>query len=205
MFAGIVTEKGQVSALQAHAGGLRLEVESSLFQSNAELELGESICISGVCMTVVDWSAPKASFDVSSETVRKTTLAALEVGTEVNLERSLCLGDRIDGHLVFGHVDQAVECVSVQHEGETSRIRFKLPEALKPLLAQKGSIAIDGVSLTVGEVEGDAFWVYVIPHTLKVTTLEAVQKGTKVNLEVDLLARYIARQFEVAGRALWEN
>jgi riboflavin synthase len=180
VFTGIVQAVGsivRVQPLEIDAGALDL----------SDVRVGDSICVQGVCLTVTATTRSGFTADVSEETLRVT--AGLDRPGEVNLEKSLALGERLGGHLVTGHVDGVGELV--QKTGTV--YRFRVPAALKKYVAQKGSICVDGVSLTVNRVEGDEFEVNLIPHTLEVTTLRRLEKGVKVNLEVDLIARYVER------------
>ena len=180
MFTGIVQAVGRivrVQPLEIESGGLDL----------SDAAVGDSICVQGVCLTVTARTARGFTADVSSETLRVT--AGLDRPGPVNLEKSLALGERLGGHLVSGHVDGVGELV--QHEG--SVYTFRVPQELARYVARKGSITIDGVSLTVNRVEGALFEVFLIPHTLEVTTLSRLEPGSRVNLEVDLIARYVER------------
>lgn len=195
MFTGIVTAVGEIEAAERRDGLLRLTVTAPY--DAAGVDLGASICHDGCCLTVVEKTARASGMayvvEVAAESLALTTLGGLGVGDRMNLERSLKLGDELGGHLVSGHVDGLGEVASVTADGEGWRVRIKAPTALAPLIAQKGSIAINGVSLTVNEVEGDTFGVLIIPHTWQVTTLSRLKPGARVNLEVDMLARYVAR------------
>jgi riboflavin synthase len=158
--------------------------------------MGASIACSGVCMTVVDKGTGKDSWfavTASGETLSKTTIAGWKTGDPVNLERPMRVGDEFGGHIVSGHVDGAAEVRHMTPEGESTRFTFEAPAALAKFIAPKGSIALDGVSLTVNEVDGTRFGVNIIPHTAKVTTFGKLKPGSKVNLEIDLMARYVAR------------
>lgn len=190
MFTGIITHLGRVRAFEER-GDWRLVVRVPFDPASAKL--GASVACSGVCLTVVGYEADALAFDVSAETVSKTTLGRWREGGAVNLERSLKLGDELGGHLVYGHVDGLARLVERRPEGASTRFVFEAPEALAGLIAPKGSIALDGVSLTVNEVEGRRFGVNVIPHTLAVTTLGERQPGDELNAEADMLARYVAR------------
>ncbi len=159
----------------------------------AGVEIGASIACSGACLTVVGTSDGAFAADVSAETLSKTTLGDWREGTAINLERPLKMGDELGGHLVTGHIDGTAEVLERRAEGDSWRFRFRVPAALAPFIAAKGSVALDGVSLTVNEVEGDAFGVNIIPHTASVTSFGGLQQGQRVNLEIDLMARYVAR------------
>ena len=185
MFTGIVQAVGKivrVSPLEVECGALEL----------SDVTVGDSICVQGVCLTVTGKSAGRFRADVSQETLRVTT--GLDRPGEVNLEKALALGERLGGHLVTGHVDGVGEVSAV----EGGVVRFRAPAALARFIAAKGSICVDGVSLTVNGVDGEAFEVNLIPHTLEVTTLQRLAPGVRVNLEVDLVARYIARYLEAS-------
>src|SRR5688572_26941850 len=180
MFTGIVQAVGTIVKLQP------LEIDAGRLDLS-DVRVGDSICVQGVCLTVTATTGRGFTADVSGETLRVT--AGLDRPGPVNLEKSLALGDKLGGHLVSGHVDGVGELL----EKIGTRYRFRLPSSLQKYVAMKGSICIDGVSLTVNQVEGDTFEVNLIPHTLQVTTLGRLEKGTKVNLEVDLIARYVER------------
>src|SRR5215813_9712487 len=190
MFTGIVEAMGGVGAVQGNRGGRRLTVMVPN-EPAWQLALGESVAVSGVCLTVVD-SAPGAlSFDLAEETLSVTTLGELRAGAPVNLERPLRLDGRLGGHLVLGHVDGVGRVTKVHPEGEGTRVDVEVPRGLRPLLIPKGSVAVDGVSLTVAGLEEDAFSVALIPHTLAVTTLGRRRRGDKVNLEMDVIGKYV--------------
>jgi riboflavin synthase len=194
MFTGIVTDMGEVLALEQR-GDLRARIGTAY--DVAGIDIGASVCCDGVCLTVVakgkanarDWM----DFEISAETLSKTNLGRWAVGKPVNLERSLKVGDELGGHIVSGHVDGLAEVVGLHPEGDSLRLRFRAPEALAPYIASKGSVALNGTSLTVNEVEGLEFGVNLIPHTRAVTTWGQVALGDQVNLEVDTMARYVAR------------
>ena len=193
MFTGIVTDVGKVRRVEKR--GDTHVVIATQYDVGA-IDIGASIACSGICLTVTDkgrgddrWFAVSAS----AETVAKTTIAGWKVGQTVNLERPLRLGDELGGHIVAGHVDGVAEVTRISAEGESKRIVFAAPKDLLRFIAPKGSVALDGVSLTVNEVERGGFGVNIISHTLKVTTFGGARKGSKLNLEVDLLARYVAR------------
>ncbi|MEO8901920.1 MAG: riboflavin synthase [Polyangiaceae bacterium] len=197
MFTGLVELKGVLARRSRRGPGYRLTVESGL----GSLVLGESISVSGACLTVVSSDARGFDADVSLETAQKTTLGALPIGAAVNLERSLKVGDRLGGHLVSGHVDAVAQLVRVAPAGEAQRLSIAYPHELARFIAVKGSITLDGVSLTVNAISGDVLEVMVIPHTLAVTTLGALAPRAAINLEVDTLARYAVRFLEVSESA----
>ena len=203
MFTGLVTDIGRVTSIEDANGIRRVRVESRYPASS--IQMGASIEHSGVCLTVVEFGATPRdgswwTVEAIPETLSRTTLGSWKVGGEVNLELSLKLGDELGGHLVYGHVDGLGRVRSVTPDGDSRRIRIEIAEALAKFLAEKGSITVDGVSLTVsavGRSEGsDWFEVAIIPHTWQVTTLGALAAGDRVNLEVDMLARYVARMLE---------
>jgi riboflavin synthase len=195
MFTGIITDLGRVAALERGDGLLRATIES--VYDAASVAIGASISHNGCCLTVVEAKTRAGGMthvvEIVAESLALTTLGGWSVDDRVNLERALRAGDELGGHLVMGHVDGLGEVVSVNPDGEGRRIRIAPPAHLAPLIAPKGSIAIDGVSLTVNEVDDAAFGVMVIPHTLAVTTLSNLKAGDKMNLEADTLARYAQR------------
>lgn len=190
MFSGIITDLGRIRTVTP-GGDTRFEVETGY--DTKTLAVGASVACAGACLTVVDKGAGWFSVQASAETLRRTTLGDWKKGTPVNLERSLKAGDEIGGHLVAGHVDGVGRVVAAEPEGDSRRLVVEAPKALARLIAAKGSIAVDGVSLTVNWVRDGRFAVNVIPHTLKATTLGRLEPGDRVNLEIDLLARYVAR------------
>ena len=199
MFTGIVTDMGEVLSLRQE-GDLRARIGTGY--DVAGIDIGASIACEGVCLTVVDLGAsPRNWFEVqiSAETVSKTNIGrnGWQVGRRINLERALKVGDELGGHIVSGHVDGVAEVVAVQPEGDSLRVRFRAPEELARFVAQKGSLALNGTSLTVNEVEGCEFGINFIPHTRAVTTWGNVALGDFVNLEVDTMARYVARLMEM--------
>jgi riboflavin synthase len=194
MFTGLVELKGTLVRRARRGPGFRLGIDVA-FES---LVLGESISVSGACLTVVSFDARGFEADVSLETAEKTTLGGLALGSSVNLERALKVGDRLGGHLVSGHVDAVAELREVTPAGDAKRLAFAFPRELARFIAVKGSITLDGVSLTVNQVTRDGLAVMVIPHTLVVTTLGELKPGAPVNLEVDTLARYAVRFLEVS-------
>lgn len=197
MFSGIIEERATVAALRRQNGTAALSVESGL--DHAATKLGDSIAIDGVCLTVVEKRGGRLSFDVSQETLRRSTIGRLGAGDRVNLERSLSLGQRIHGHLVYGHVDGTAALHGRRSEGDGLRLEWKYPAALRRFIVEKGSIAVAGVSLTVGEVSNESFVIYAIPHTLALTTLSVLEPGQQVNLEVDMLGRYVESMLKGRG------
>lgn len=200
MFTGIITDIGTVARLE-HRGDLQARIETAYRPET--VALGASIACDGVCLTVTD-RGPAATggwfeVDVSAETLARTTIGTWTAGRRVNLERALRLGDELGGHIVSGHVDGLAEVVSVRPEGDSHRLRFAAPPALARFIAPKGSVALNGTSLTVNEVEGSIFGINLIPHTLGHTTWGAVAEGDRVNLEIDTLARYVARLAEASA------
>ena len=191
MFTGIVTDVGKVRAIRDTNRDRRFEIETSY--DLATVAIGASISHAGCCLTVVDKAAGAYAVEVSNETLGATTLSAWKEGAPVNLERAARAGDELGGHIVSGHVDGVGEVISVASEGGSHRLRVRAPRPLHRYIASKGCIAMDGVSLTVNEVEDDVFGVNIIPHTWEVTALGRLQAGDKVNLEIDLIARYVAR------------
>jgi riboflavin synthase len=204
MFTGIVTAVGEVRAVERRDGLVRLTVDSPY--EAAGVEIGASIAHDGVCLTVVETrSRPGGGMrhvvEVAAESLTLTTMGALREGDRVNLERSLRVGDELGGHIVQGHVDGLGEVLSVAPDGEGWRLRIRPPHEIAHLIAPKGSIAIDGVSLTVNEVDAGSFGVLIIPHTWAATTLSRLKPGDKVNLEADMMARYAARLIEARRNA----
>ena len=194
MFTGLVETCGRVAAVVPEPPGVRLVVEAGVVAE--DVRLGDSICVSGCCLSVVRIDGGTLAFELGPETLARTTLGGVAAGAPVNLERSLRLSDRIGGHLVTGHVDGVGRLADRAQEGEWVTCRFAAPPVLLAQLAPKGSVAVDGVSLTVVEVTPADFSVALIPHTLAVTTLGARVVGDGVNLETDLVAKYVARWLE---------
>jgi len=190
MFTGIVTALGEVRALDARDGGARLEVAVGDWAADAEL--GESISVSGACLTLCARTADRFAFDLSSETLQRTTLGALAPGAPVNLERALAVGDRLGGHIVSGHIDGLGRVLERRRDGNSERFTFALPDDGSVRVIEKGSIAVDGISLTSWDCRGARFSVAVIPHTLQRTTLGSRRVGDRVNLEQDQVGRWIA-------------
>ena len=194
MFTGLVEEMGTVAAVVALRPGVRLDVKCSRVAKDAAV--GDSIAVSGCCLTVVKKAKGLLSYDVGEESLFRTNLGRLKKGDGVNLERSLELGERLGGHFVTGHIDATGSLIRRREAGEWATLTFRLPRRLSRQLASKGSIAVDGVSLTLVTVEDDRFSVALIPHTLENTTLGKLAVGDTVNLETDLLAKYVERQLE---------
>ncbi len=192
MFTGIVQAVGEVAALQPSGGDLRLRIRSGKLDL-ADVELGDSICTSGVCLTVTELPGDGYWADVSVETLDHTTLGKLAVGDRVNLEKSLTPASRLGGHIVSGHVDGVGEVVSLHTDARSTRFVLRAPDALARYIAHKGSITVDGTSLTVNAVNGAEFDLNIIPQTMAETLFSAYRAGTRVNLEVDLIARYLER------------
>jgi len=195
MFTGIVTEVGEIIATEERAEGLRRLTVACAYDP-ASIAIGASICCSGVCMTVVSAGKNSFSVDAAAETLALTTVGQWRKGRRVNLERSLKIGDELGGHLVSGHVDGLAELIAREDLTDMARFTLRVPKPLARFIAQKGSVALDGVSLTVNELSDDTFSVLIIPHTLAVTTLGALKQGDRLNLEVDVMARYAARLME---------
>ncbi|MCR9111837.1 MAG: riboflavin synthase [Rhodobacteraceae bacterium] len=193
MFTGIITDMGEIRAIEQR-GDLRARIASGY--DMAGVDLGASIACDGVCLTVVDKGADWFDVDVSAETVSKTNLGTWAPGRAVNLERALKVGDELGGHIVSGHVDGLAEVIAVAGEGDSTRVTLRAPAELARFIAPKGSVALNGTSLTVNEVSGCDFGINFIPHTKQVTTWGRVAIGDQVNLEIDTLARYVARLAE---------
>jgi len=192
VFTGIIEAIGEVAALQSAGGDGRLHVRSGRLDLS-DVRLGDSIAVNGVCLTAVALPGDGFWADVSGETLAHTAFAALRVGSRVNLEKALTPTSRLGGHLVSGHVDGVGEVKAVQRDGRSLRFRIKAPAELAKYIAHKGSICVDGVSLTVNAVDGAEFELNIVPHTLQETTLTGLAAGARVNLEVDVIARYLER------------
>ena len=199
MFTGLVSDVGQVLEMRRDADGARLTIETRYDVET--IEMGASIALSGACHTVVDKAPGRIAFDSSNETLSRTTIGDWDVGTRVNLERSLTLGQELGGHIVSGHVDGVGAVTERRRDGDAWRIAFSAPTALLRLIAEKGSIAVDGVSLTVNGADDAGFHVAIIPHTFAVTTFGDLKEGDRVNLEIDMLARYVKRLMDTEGLA----
>lgn len=193
MFSGLVECTAQVSRIEPEAGGIRLELQRpAIFD---DVQVGDSISVQGCCLTVIQIDAERMAFQAGRETLSKTSLGRQVEGGAVNLERALAVGDRLGGHLVTGHVDGQGELIGRDDEAEWSTMVFTAPPALMRQMASKGSITVEGVSLTLVDVTADTFSLALIPHTLQNTTLGLLRVGDSVNLETDLLAKYVERQF----------
>ncbi|MFM2396886.1 MAG: riboflavin synthase subunit alpha [Pseudomonadota bacterium] len=191
MFSGIIADVGTITQASDREGGLRLSVATQNLGMD-DVKLGDSIAVNGVCLTVIEIEDKTFSVDVSRETL-DCTIGLAQQGAAVNLEKALRLSDRLGGHLVSGHVDGVGEVLAFEDIGESWRLRVRAPKALAKYIAVKGSITINGVSLTVNQVAGSEFEVNLIPHTLAMTTLNLLTAGARVNLEIDLIARYVER------------
>jgi riboflavin synthase len=202
MFTGIISGVGTVAEVQPIGDGADMRLRIAVPQDKPDwaglpgVVLGASIACSGCCLTVVDMDGGSFAVEVSAESLSKTTLGTWQSGHRVNLERAMKLGDELGGHIVSGHVDGLGEVVSTTQENGSTRWAFRVPPGLSRFIASKGSIAVNGVSLTVNEVEGDVFGVNIIPHTAEETTFGTLAVGDAVNLEIDMLARYVARLTE---------
>ena len=197
MFTGIITAVGEVRRLEpsGHERDMRLVIAAT-WPDTGSIARGASISCAGCCLTVVDTGPDWFAVDVSEETLSKTGLGGWRVGSRMNLERALRVGDELGGHIVSGHVDGVGKLLSVKPESGSHRLLFQAPLDLARFIAQKGSVSLDGVSLTVNEVEGRTFGVNIIPHTWSATTLGGLQPGAEVHIEIDMLARYVARLAE---------
>jgi len=192
MFTGIIQAVGKIGRIEPRGGDSRLSVETGALDLR-DATLGDSIAVNGVCLTAIEYDGARFAADVSGETLTRTTLGGLKTGSEVNLELALQPTTRLGGHLVSGHVDGVGEIVERRADGRSVRFTVRAPERLARYIAEKGSICIDGISLTVNGVHGAQFDLNIVPHTLEETTLHAARVGQKVNLEVDVIARYLER------------
>ena len=190
MFTGIVTDLGRVRSLELR-GDTRIEIETAY--DTSAIDIGASIACSGPCLTVVEKGPGWFAVEASAETLARTTLGQWREGSPVNLERAMRIGEELGGHIVSGHIDGVAAVLDTRPEGDSVRFRFEAPQELKKYIAPKGSVALDGVSLTVNEVEGAIFGVNIIAHTRELTTFGALAVGDRVNLEADMIARYVAR------------
>ncbi len=192
MFTGIIRGVGRIAESSEAGGDRRLTIDLDGLELPA-LAVGDSVAVNGVCLTVTSCDTGTFCADVSVETLQVTTLGRLDVGARVNLEPALRVGDALDGHFVMGHVDGVGRVRSIAPAARSQRLEFELPAALAPYVARKGSIAIDGVSLTVNAVSGDVFEVNIVPHTSEMTIISGYRVGTAVNIEIDMIARYLER------------
>lgn len=195
MFTGIIADIGIVKTLDMTGGDVRLGIQT-VFDLNT-VDLGASIACSGCCLTVVEKKNDVFFVDVSAESLSKTTIGTWAIGTRLNLERALKVGDELGGHIVSGHVDGLAKLIRVKQEGDSWRLSFEVPQDMAKFIAPKGSVTLDGISLTVNEVEGNRFGVNIIPHTWNHTTLSDRIEGDYVHLEIDMLARYMARMLDM--------
>ncbi|MGX9965088.1 riboflavin synthase [Roseomonas sp. F4] len=194
MFTGIITAQGEVTSITPIGDGQDMRLTVAVPEGWLEgAVIGASIACSGCCLTAVELEPATFTVEASAETLAKTSLGGWQVGRRINLERPLKMGDELGGHVVSGHVDGLGEVLSSTPENGSTRWRFRVPPAIAPFIAPKGSVAIDGVSLTVNEVEGHEFGVNIIPHTTEVTGFAQLRPGHLVNIEIDMLARYVAR------------
>jgi riboflavin synthase len=192
MFTGIIQSVGQVVSKQQTQGDFHFVIETN-FKEVSDIELGDSIACNGVCLTVTELHKDEISVDVSLETLSKTQVGEWGVGSAVNLEKSLCLKDKLGGHMVSGHVDAVGVCVLVESSARSTVYQFKIPKELDKYIVKKGSVAINGVSLTVNEIDNYVLSVNLIPHTLEHTNLGLLKTGDKVNIEIDTIARYVEK------------
>lgn len=199
MFTGIIEETGTIKNISARPDSARIEINAGLVLNDAKL--GDSIAVNGVCLTVVDLTANSFAADVSAETLRRTSLKQARAGTKVNLERPMMPSSRFGGHIVQGHVDGVGEFVDAKPEGDGWIVRVSFPNELSRYIVEKGSITVDGISLTVAALGANWFEIAVIPHTWKVTNLSSLKRGSTVNLEVDIIAKYVERMLQPHAKA----
>jgi len=200
MFTGIVQDVGRVVSQETRGGDVRMVIAFDRLDPSG-IHIGDSICVQGCCLTAVELRDRSFAADVSRETLSLTTLGDLTTGSPVNLEPSLRVGDALGGHLVSGHVDGVGEVTTIGGDARSTRIEIVVPPPLARYIARKGSVAVDGVSLTINEVQAATFGINLIPHTQAVTTLGALRTGTRVNVEVDQMARYVERLLSESGRS----
>lgn len=195
MFTGIIEATGTLTQMAPlHDGGARLHIDIPFA---SELALGESVAVNGCCLTVTEVAGETVAFDLLQQTLNVTNLGQLGVGSRVNLERALLPSDRLSGHLVQGHVDDTAKVLAIRPQGQDTQIDIHLPSEARPLVISRGSIAVDGISLTIAELAADQFTLWIIPHTMEVTNLGQKQPGDRVNLEFDLLGKYVQRQWSL--------
>jgi len=190
MFSGIIRSLGKVEQIQKSEEGIFLQVSSKLFQDQS-VKVGDSICTNGVCLTISELTESYADFFIVNESLRRSNLSSLGTGDSLHLEPSLRVGDTIDGHFVYGHVDATAEIKEITRDGEAYRFNFLVPKEVLLFLAPKGSVALNGVSLTIGELGDNQFSVYIVPHTCNKTLFSKYKVGDQINLEIDPLARYL--------------
>ncbi|MEQ1526300.1 MAG: riboflavin synthase [Gallionella sp.] len=196
MFSGIIADVGHIAIATDRGGGLRLTIDTHTL-GLSDVQIGDSIAVNGVCLTVIALNSNAFTVDVSRETIN-CTAGLTEINAPVNLEKALRLADRLGGHLVSGHVDGVGEAIAFENLGESWKLKILAPQALKKFIAIKGSITVNGVSLTINQVQDNEFVLNLIPHTLQMTNLKSLTVGSRVNLEVDLIARYVERMI-IAG------
>lgn len=205
MFTGIIEAVGRIKKIEPVGGDMRLHVAVGSLDM-ADVQLGDSIAVNGVCLTAIEFDNKYFAADVSNETITLTSLKDLDIGSEVNLEKALLPTTRLGGHLVSGHVDGLGEVLSIKEESRSIQLNIRAPEELKHYIAMKGSICIDGTSLTVNKITDACFEINIVPHTQQQTIIKNYKAGTKVNLEVDLIARYLERllskQEDTAGKGI---
>jgi riboflavin synthase len=192
VFTGIIEAKGVIDSLEQAGGDLRAVISSETL-GFSDIKPGDSICVSGVCLTAIEIKGNNFTVDISNETITLTSFAGLQAGDKVNLEKAMQPASRFGGHIVSGHVDGLAELLSRENDGRSERLVFLAPETLRKYIAAKGSVCLEGISLTVNEVSGGQFGVNIIPHTAQETTLSTLEPGSKVNLEVDIISRYLER------------
>jgi riboflavin synthase len=190
VFTGIIEAIGEISSLEQAGGDLRAVISSETLDFG-DINPGDSICVSGVCLTATEVNGNSLTVDISNETIALTSFAGLQAGNKVNLEKAMQPASRFGGHIVSGHVDGLAELLSREDDGRSERLVFLAPEILRKYIAAKGSVCLEGISLTVNEVNGGQFGVNIIPHTAQETTLSTLEPGSKVNLEVDIISRYL--------------
>ena len=192
MFTGLIEDLGKVESLEKVGGDVRLQIKPTAMNVN-QVQMGDSIAINGICLTVVSIENDTLGFDASQETIKKTSLVSLKKNSLVNLEQAMAMGDRLGGHMVSGHVDATTSLMKVEKDARSMCLYYRLPDGYAHYIAQKGSICIDGVSLTVNEVADQYFTVNIIPHTWQNTIMKTYQIGQCVNIEIDVIARYLER------------
>ena len=195
MFTGLIQSVGQVVDVQNKSGDLEFTIATK-FNNMSDVELGDSIAINGICLTVTKFQEDNIWVDVSTETIDKTNISSWQIGSKLNLEKSLTLKDKLGGHMVSGHVDAMGECVNITTSARSTVYQFKIPSHLDKYIVNKGSIGVNGVSLTVNTIENNVFSVNLIPHTLEHTNLGLLAVGDSVNIEIDTIARYVEKMLQ---------